>query len=191
MTPVRGYSVYTCFPFVRLFVGCQAAGQTGPGPSRETITKEIISSVLLELPTVSSYISTAVLPLNPLASFNFLYALFFGPVVSSTLFGFLYSRERNRDIKKTKKNTMALFLCVFGVWLTEFAEFIFTSWREEEKKYECLHCHWPLTCPAGWKGFLTHPSHASALSRAEEEQGAGWDAGWGGWLFRLPPSISL
>lgn len=32
----------------------------------------------------------------------------------------------------------------------------------KKKNYECLHCHCPLTCPAGWKGFLTHPSHASA-----------------------------
>lgn len=61
----------------RLFIGCQTSGQTGLGPSRETITKAIISSVLLQLRTVSSYISAAVLLLNQLASFNFLYALFF------------------------------------------------------------------------------------------------------------------
>lgn len=85
---IRRCFIYTCILSVRLFSGCQALGQTGLGPNRETITKEIISSVLLRLRTVSSYISTAVLPLNLLASFNFLYALFFGPVVSSTLFGY-------------------------------------------------------------------------------------------------------
>lgn len=93
---IRCRFIYTCILSVMLFVGCQAPGQTGLGPNRETITKEIISSVLLQLPTVSSYISTVALPLNLLASFNFLYALFFGPVVSFTLFGYLtVEREKN------------------------------------------------------------------------------------------------
>lgn len=108
MIAIRCRFIYTCIPSVRLFVGCQAPGQTGLGPNREAITKEIISSVLLQLPTVSSYISTAALPLNLLASFNFLYALFFGPVVSFTLFGCL-------TVKREKKYTKTVFLCVFGV----------------------------------------------------------------------------
>lgn len=74
---IRRCFIYTCIPcagcllVVRLQVK-QALEQAG-----ETITKAIISSVLLQLLTVSSYISTAVVPLNLLASFNFLYALFF------------------------------------------------------------------------------------------------------------------
>lgn len=74
---------------------------------------------------------------------------FFGPVVSFTVLAF-----------PGEKNKPRLYFCV---WFTAFAEFIFTSWGE---KYECLLSHWPLTCPAGWKGFLTHPSHASALQSA-------------------------
>lgn len=90
----------------------------------KTITKAIISSVLLQLPTVSSYIPTAALPLSLLASFNFLYALFFGPVVSFTLLCLVAFQWREG------KNTPDLYFCVFGVWLTAFAEFIFTSWRK-------------------------------------------------------------
>lgn len=74
---IRRCFIYTCIPCTGCLFSCQTPGQTGLGPSRETITKAIISSVLLQLRTVSSYISAAVLLLNQLASFNFLYALFF------------------------------------------------------------------------------------------------------------------
>lgn len=53
---------------------CWSSGSRSNRPW--TITKEIISSVLLRLRSVSGYISAAVLPLSPLARFNFLYALF-------------------------------------------------------------------------------------------------------------------
>lgn len=68
------------------------------------------------------------------------------------------------------KYSRAVFMCVWhvingvrGVYFHFFGG-----------KYDCLRCHCPLTCPAGWKGFLTHPSHASAL---QSIRGAGQTQG--------------
>lgn len=128
-------------------------------------------NTLLLLRTVSGYVSASALFFRPAVIF---YLLYFCVLTSQHHFGFL-TVER-------LKYTRVVFSCVLGVWLTEFAEFIFTSWG---KRYECLRCHWPLTCPAGWKGFLTHPSHASAL---QSIRGAGHRQGRPG--IWIPPHLS-
>lgn len=128
----------------------------------------------LLLRTVSGYVSASALFFSPPRPAVIFYLLYFCVLTGQHHFGFL-TVER-------LKYTRAGFSCVFGVWLTEFAEFIFTSW---EKRYECLRCHCPLTCPAGWKGFLTHPSHASAF---QSIRGAGHRQGrLGIWI---PPHLS-
>lgn len=65
------------------------------------------------------------------------------------------------------------------------------SWgKEGGENDECLHCHWPLTCPAGWKGFLSHPSHASAPLRGAQRR-RGTRAREAGYLDNTPLPLFL
>lgn len=76
------------------------------------------NNVLL-LPTVSGYISTSAPSLNPPRPAGIFYSLYFCVLIGQHYFWFSDSWDQN---------TTGLFSCVFGVWLTESAEFIFTSW---------------------------------------------------------------
>lgn len=76
--------------------------------AEKTITKAIISSVLLQLPIVSSYIPTAALPLSLLTSFNFLYALFLAPWLALLYFVAFQWREG-------KIHQPYIFVCVWCV----------------------------------------------------------------------------
>lgn len=125
----------------------------------------------LLLRTVSSYVSASALFFSPPQPAVIFYLLYFCDLTGQHHFGFLTAQRL--------KYTRVASSCVFGVWLTEFAEFIFTSCG---KRYECLRCHCPLTRPTGRKGFLTHPSHASAL---QSIRGAGHRQG----IWIPPPPI--
>lgn len=74
---IRRCFIYTCIPCTGCLLVVRPQVKQALDQAGKPITKTIISSVLLQLRTVSSYISAAVLLLNQLASFNFLYALFF------------------------------------------------------------------------------------------------------------------
>lgn len=114
----------------------------GPRPVR-------LRACVLQLRTVSGYTSTAVLPLNLFTLIFYLLCLNV-PVVRSVCL-----------VESKRKKEPGLYnLCVFCV--INGVRRVYFNFLQK-KKYECLRCHCPLTCPAGWKGFLTHPSHASAL----------------------------
>lgn len=67
--------------------------------------------------------------------------------------------------------------CVLGVWLTGFAGFIFTSWRQKKIWLFALPLPFNLSC-------RMERLFNSSITRKcpSEEQGAGR----GGWVFRLP-----
>lgn len=76
---ITGCFIYTCI------ISCQPVDWLSGSESDRSWTKQgnhhqgNNQLCLLQLPTVSGYISTAVLPFNLLANFNFLYALFCWP----------------------------------------------------------------------------------------------------------------
>lgn len=84
----------------------------GPRPVR-------LRACVLQLPTVSGYTSTAVLPLN-LFTFIFYFLCLNVPVVRSIC-----------SVESRKKGHQDCVIYVFFVWLTEFAGLILTSCRKE------------------------------------------------------------
>lgn len=138
---------------------------------------------VLLLRAVSGYVSAPALFFRPPRPSVIFYLLYFGVLAGQHHFGFL--------TVEILKYTRAAFSCVFCCVINGVRGVYFHFLGEQKKKrYECLRCHCPLTCPAGWKGFLTHPSHARAL---QSIRGAGHRLGrLGIWI---PPqkktSISL
>lgn len=145
-------------------VGCQAPSITW------TITREIMFSCYpLCLVTAPLLPCLWIRPVRLVFSIVF---IFVSSLVSTTLVGQL-----------RLKYTRAVFMCVWRV-LNGVRGVYFHFLGE---KYDCLRCHCPLTCPAGWKGFLTHPSHASAL---QSIRGAGQTQGRLGIWISHPPHQS-
>lgn len=132
-------------------VGCQAPSITW------TITREIMFSCY-----PPCLVTSPLLPclwIRPVRLVFSIVFIFVSSLVSTTLVGQL-----------RLKYTRAVFMCVWRV-LNGVRGVYFHFLGE---KYDCLRCHCPLTYPAGWKGFLTHPSHASAL---QSIRGAGQTQG--------------
>lgn len=139
--------IHTCIPSARLGVS-PVPDQTGkPSPWKQ-------SALLLQLPAVSGYVSALTVHR----------ACFYDLVGSSTLLGSL--THQGGKTHAPRLQLLACFLRVINAARGVYFHLLGGG-------YECLRCHCPLTCPAGWKGFFKLIHHTQVPSNAEEERGAG------------------
>lgn len=159
--------------FVFFSLDVKTPGQKGPGPRRETITTAIISSVLLQLLAVSSYISAAVLPLNLLR------LLCFSAPWSALL--------QAQIEKKTQQRLYFYFSpCVCNV-INAAPPVYFYIMERTEKKYECLRCCWTFNLFCRMERLFN-----SSITRKSGEKGRGprWRLRRGGSVYLDNPHLS-
>lgn len=143
--PQRGFLCVFCSLAVVLkrCLDVRVGGQTGLGPRRGTVTTAIICPALLQLPSGSSYISAAGLAFNLLC------------------------------FPAAGEKTALLFPPCVCLVINEAHTLFLHHGQEREKSTNVCAAAGPLTCPAGWKGFLTHPSHAEVEQKDAGEMEAG------------------